>query len=87
MTVDPAVFARGLDLKLCNGYRVAAFYCLGMSCLVYLISCWLTSRLFVSPFQCCNKHAYTNYYTLLQESLAILLTDNKLPTQHRIEVP
>lgn len=37
MTVDPTIFARGLDLRFFNGCIVAAFYCWDISCLIYLI--------------------------------------------------
>lgn len=89
MTVDPTIFARGLDLKICNGWLMAAFYCLGMSCLIYLIYCRQTPRLFLILFPWSNvviKMLIPNYYTLLQESLATLFTDNKLWTKHRTEV-
>lgn len=89
MTVDPTIFARALDLKICNGCIMAAFYCLGMSCLIYLISCWQTPRFFLILFPSSDvaiKMLIPNYYTLLQESVATLFTDNKLSTKHRTEV-
>lgn len=38
-TVDRTIFAGGLELGFFNGCIEAAFYCWGLSCLIYLISC------------------------------------------------